>query len=700
MKLVIVESPKKCDTIARYLGSEYHVMASKGHIRELATSGKGGLGVDVEHNFAPTYIISKENNKEKTVEELKTEAKKADEVLLATDPDREGEAIAWHLTQVLDLDPKTTKRLRFHEITRESILEAIDNPSTIDMNLVASQETRRIIDRIIGFKLSSLMQKKLKSRSAGRVQSATLKIICDHQKEINAFVPEEYWTINLDVKRGINELSLSLDKINNQIAKIPSADVDKKIVAAIPHKISVSNIEQRQRKIESKMPFTTSTMQQEAFNVYHFTTQKTTSLAQRLYEGVDVAGEHVGLITYMRTDSTRLSNTFVQRARAFINEKYGSKYVGNVKDEKLSILSQDAHEAIRPTSNHRTPESVRPYLNIEQYKLYKLIYNRALASLMPEKIEEVTTAYFDINGLSFKTEGVKTIFDGYEVIYGNYGEKDSKALPNMDVGDEYDVVKVNDEQHFTKPPAVYSEAKIVKLMEESGIGRPSTYASTIKTITNHNYVFDKRGELIPTDQGMLTSHVLEKYFPEFVDAQYTARMEEDLDNIQDGSESKNEIIKDFYYPFIKKVREMGDAIYKEPETPAGRNCPKCGSPLVIKKGRYGEFVACSAFPTCDYVEKPIKEIVYTGEKCPKCGKPLVVRKDKKGKTFVGCSGYPDCKYIQGKEEKTQSPQIVKKCPKCGGYLVIKKGKKADFLGCSNFPKCRYCESLPKKEEKK
>lgn len=698
MKLVIVESPKKCDTIARYLGSDYRVMASKGHIRELATSGKGGLGIDINNGFLPTYIISKENNKRETVEELRSEAKKADEVLLATDPDREGEAIAWHLTQVLSLDPKTTKRLRFHEITRESITEAIENPSTIDMNLVASQETRRIIDRIIGFKLSSLLQKKLNSRSAGRVQSATLKIICDHQKEIDAFVPEEYWTIDLDVKSGLKELSLSLDKIDGANARISTKDEDAKIVSLIPTKLALTSIEKRQRKIQSKPPFTTSTMQQEAFNVYHFTTQRTSSLAQRLYEGVDVGGEHVGLITYMRTDSTRLSNTFVQRARAFINEKFGEKYVGSAKNEIISTLGQDAHEAIRPTSNHRTPASVRPYLTNEQYKLYKLIYNRALASLMPEKIEEVTTVLFVNNGMQFKTEGVRTQFDGFEVLYGNSSEDVDKSLPNILLNEVYDVVKINDVQHFTKPPAIYSEAKIVKLMEELGIGRPSTYASTIKTIANHSYVFDNRGELIPTEQGMRTAHVLDKYFPEFVDAKYTARMEADLDNVQDGSESRTQMITDFYYPFMKKVDQIDSQMYKDPEEKTGEMCPKCGSPLVVKKGKYGKFIACSAFPQCDYIKKEKEEPVYTGEKCPKCGMPLVVRKDKKGKTFVGCSGYPSCTYIKGNEEKKANPQIVKKCPKCGGYLVIKKSRKSDFLGCTNFPRCRYCEPLPKKED--
>ncbi len=703
MKLVIVESPTKCTTIKRYLGDDYQVVASLGHIRDLATSGKGGLGVDVENNFAPKYVV----NKDKThiVYQLSDAARKADEVILATDPDREGEAIAWHLAQVLNLDINTTKRLEFHEITRASIGEAMKTPRTIDLNLVESQETRRIVDRIIGFKLSTLLYKKMHSRSAGRVQSATLKMINDHEIEIANFVPEEYWNVLATIKIDKKDINLTFADFNGKGDKVVNSEQANAILAQIPDKLSVFSVERSVRTKESKEPFTTSTLQQEAFARLKFKTNKTQLIAQKLYEGIDVGGEHMGLITYMRTDSTRLSPTFVERATNFIKETYGEDYIGHQKKTRQVELMQDAHEAIRPSSNHRTPESVKQYLTNEQYALYRLIYNRTLASLMKPKKEEVLTITLGGNGVTFKFECVRTLFKGYEVILGAEDDKkQNNIFPDIHEGDVFDLIEKNVEQKFTQAPAHYSEAKIVKLMEEVGIGRPSTYASTIETLRSRKYVTDTGGILTITEQGARTAHVLEKYFPEIVNAKYTAKMEEKLDNVQEGSDSRLKVLTDFYYPFVKEVEDANQKMYKDQDEPTGKKCPKCGADLVYKQGKNGMFIGCSNYPTCKYIEKePKKELKYTGETCPECGKPLVERNKPRSKsTFVACSGYPTCRYIKPVEVVTETfteKDWVKPCPECSGHLVIKKRKYGRFLGCTNYPTCRYMEKMGKKRKK-
>ena len=703
MKLVIVESPTKCTTIKRYLGEDYQVVASLGHIRDLATSGKGGLGVDIENNFSPRYVV----NKDKThiVYQLSEAAKKADEVILATDPDREGEAIAWHLAQVLGLDINKTKRLEFHEITRVSIGEAMKNPRLIDLNLVESQETRRIVDRIIGFKLSTLLYKKMRSRSAGRVQSATLKMINDHEMEIAAFVPEEYWNIITKIKVDKKDVELSFVDFNGQGNEVKNGELAHLILAQIPAKLRVLSVERSVRVKESKEPFTTSTLQQEAFAKLKFKTSKTQLIAQKLYEGIDVGGEHMGLITYMRTDSTRLSPTFVERATNFIKETYGEEYLGVQKKTRQIELMQDAHEAIRPSSNHRTPESVRQYLTNEQYALYRLIYNRTLASLMKPKKEEVMTITLEGNGVTFKFECARTIFKGYEIILGSEDEKKQfNSFPNINEGDEFEVGDKEVEQKFTQPPAHYSEAKIVKLMEEVGIGRPSTYASTIDTLRSRKYVTDTAGILTITEQGARTAHVLEKYFPEIVNAKYTAKMEEKLDNVQEGSDSRLKVLSDFYYPFVEEVEKANELMYKDKDEPTGKKCPICGGDLVYKQGKNGQFIGCSNYPTCKYIEKEEKkELVYTGEYCPDCGKPLVERKKPRSKsTFIACSGYPTCHYIKPTEVETETyteKDWIKPCPQCGGHLVKKKRKYGAFLGCTNYPTCRYMEKIMRKRRK-
>lgn len=707
MKLVIVESPKKCDTIGGFLGADYKVMASQGHIRDLSTRGKGGLGIDVDAGFKPDFVLNE--SKKKIVSELKSAAKKADEVLLATDPDREGEAISWHLAEVLGLDVNSTKRLRFQEITRPAIEAALKTDDHIDMNLVNSQETRRMYDRIIGFKLSSLLQRKIGAQSAGRVQSATLRMIVDNDEEIKAFKPEEYWTLDIVLDINGTKLIASLDKMDGKNVEIHSKDEADALLKRLSDSYPLTKLETTKRKTASKLPFTTSTMQQEAYNRFRFSTNKTQSIAQRLYEGLDVKGEHVGLITYMRTDSTRISKEFFERhAKPFILETFGAPYLGGIKSKKSKERIQDAHEAIRPTGTHRTPEAVAPYLTNDEAKLYRLIYDRALSSMMTDKIDEVSTAYFEKNGLLFKATGSKSIFRGYEILYGEFEDEEAKALPELKEGAIYSVLNPDLEQKFTKAPARFTEAKVVKMMEEKGIGRPSTYASTIKTLLTRGYVTSKGGVLTPTEEGSRTTVVLEKYFPEIVSSQYTASMETELDQVEEGKMTRLEAMNNFYYPFMEKFDEVAKKMYKDPAQQTGEMCPLCGSPLVIKKSRYGNFVACSNYPHCHYIQKKEKEAPKeTGELCPLCGKPLVVRKDKKGREFVACSGYPHCHYIKGSEARNGSStqtitekDFVKPCPKCKtGHLVIKHGKKVDFLGCTNYPRCHYHEWLPKEEKK-
>lgn len=689
MKLVIVESPNKCHTISRYLGKGYEVMATVGHIRDLSTSGKGGFGVDLQNDFKPTYVIA--SGKHRVVADLKDAARKADDVYLATDPDREGEAIAWHLTQVLNLPVETTKRLEFHEITRESISESIKEPRTVDMNLVNSQEARRIIDRIIGFKLSSIIQKMIKSRSAGRVQSATLKLITEHDEEIANFVPTPYWTLNIELNINKKKITANFDYFGD-IKKLDEEKVVNEILSKLANEAKVISVKKTVKSVESKPAFTTSTLQQEAYNTYHFSTKKTSSLAQMLYEGVQIKGEHTGLITYIRTDSTYLSDTFVNRAENFIKETFGPEYCGKRKIVKVAG-AQNAHEAIRPTSNHMTPESIRGYLSPDLYKLYKLIYERAVGSLMAPKKEAVQTVLLDCGGVIFKIEGSSTIFDGYTRL-NSVERAEGSYLHQFKEGEVYKVEKVNSEKKMTEPPAYYTEAKIVKLMEEKKIGRPSTYASTIATLLKRKYVESTKGSIISTDVGKRTSIVLNKYFPNFVDVKYTAQMENELDQIQEGEVSRSKTLNDFYKKFTKEVDNAYKVMYVDGDEPVGRNCPKCGAPLVRKKSKYGEFVGCSNYPKCEYREK--ENVEYTGENCPKCGRPLVYRMNKKHKKFIACSGYPKCDYIQNEEVETPKHNHTGLiCPECGGQLVERHRGKKTFLGCSNYPKCHHMEPIKK-----
>ena len=696
MKLVIVESPTKSKTIGHYLGSDYVVEASVGHIRDLAISGKGGFGVDVEHDFKPTYVI--DDDKKDIVKKLQDLKKKSDEVILATDPDREGEAIAWHLATVLKLPIESTKRLEFHEITRESIKNAIEAPRVIDLNLVHSQETRRIIDRIIGFKLSALLKSKIRSQSAGRVQSVTLKMIVEHEKEINEFKSEEYWTLESSILHENKKYKLNLTKINNEEPKMPNKEKADEVLSYTRENVVVSSISESQRSISSKEPYRTSTLQQDAFTRYGFKTKETTFLAQQLYEGIEIDGNLVGLITYIRTDSTKLSDIFVAQAKDFIISKYGEKYYKGQKGVKDVRGAQDAHEAIRPTNLELTPAKVKPFVKDHVYKLYKMIYERTLASLMTNKVLQTTTITFKNSHLEFELKGNRVIFDGYNII--KFDDNETSVLPKFNEGTSYELLDVKTEQNFTKPPARYTEAKIVKLMEEKGIGRPSTYSATIQTLLARKYVTSEKGFLVPTEQGILTSNVLNKYFKDLMNTEYTAEMETSLDKISIGEASELEVIKDFYYPFIEHFDEVKEVMYKEPLKPTGEKCPLCGGDLVYKTGKHGEFIGCSNYPSCKYVKKEEKEQPKeTGRLCPNCGSPLLIRKNKRGQEFIGCSNYPSCRYVESINQP-EEPSEEKFCPECGAKMVVKYSRRGRFWGCSNYPNCNHMEPYRKKNVSK
>ncbi|MGI6675712.1 MAG: type I DNA topoisomerase [Bacilli bacterium] len=649
MKLLIVESPTKTKTIATYLGKDYTIAASKGNIRDLSTSGKGGFGIDIENDFTGRYIIDK--NKKKTVDELRKLSKKVDTVIIATDPDREGEAIAWHLATVLELDVDNVKRLRFHEITKDAILEAIENPDTINMDLVASQEARRMLDRIMGFGLSNFLQKKAALKSAGRVQSAVLKIIVDKEKEIEAFIPEEYWVLSIDIKRDNDTLNLRFVKDSSGKSKIANkAEIDK-ITAQIPTKIEVIDVKKRTRKIEPSLPFITSSLQQEASYKFGYTSRKTMMIAQQLYEGVTINGEQIGLITYMRTDATNMSSSFIGKASNYIIDQFGDNYLRSTQLKrtlKANQSVQGAHEAIRPTNVQRSPDSIKNALTEEQFKIYQLIYARALASLMTAAKEEVTTITFNGGGNEFSLEGVKTVFEGYRMVYGLFESRKDKEIPKFHVGEFIDVIKVNPEQKFTEPPRRYSEGGIVKIMEEKGIGRPSTYATTVDTLVNRNYI-TRRPSIKPTLRGKTVVDILENSFPVLIQEEYTANLELKLDDISRGNLTKATFLTSFYEPFMGKLDNLVKSL--KPEK-LDELCPKCHNKTLVRKyGRYGPYIVCES-KGCDY--KRSDAIIYDqiGETCPECGSPLVERKSKYGK-FISCSDYKNCDYKKPIETKTR-----------------------------------------------
>jgi len=670
-KLVIVESPSKSKTIEKYLGSDFKVVSSKGHIRDLSTKGKYGLGVDVDNDFKPTYITIK--GKKKVVEDLQKEVKKVDKVYLATDPDREGEAISWHLYDVLDLNDKNYERIVFNEVTKKAILDSFEQARKIDKNLVNSQETRRILDRIIGFRLSKLMQAKTEGSSAGRVQSVALKLVVDREREIESFKEEEYWTITAK----FNDFEAELFNYNHKDIKINDEIEANEILDKLSNAFKIESVEKKTKKKKSKLPFITSTLQQDASNKLGMNAKKTMTIAQKLYEGIELADETVGLITYMRTDSTRLSNDFIDETFKYIEGKYGKEYLGSVKKEKKKDNVQDAHEAIRPTSIKRTPESVKPYLSNDEYKLYRMIYYRALASLMVDAKTENTTVVLDNNNYQFKATGQVLVFDGYLKVYSDYEETTEKELPPFDTYKSKIIVS-NDiikEQHFTSPPARYTEARLIKEMEDLGIGRPSTYAKTMDTLKSRGYVNIVNKTFVPTKVGIEITDKLQEFFSHLINVKYTATMEDDLDKIAEGKSDWVKILRNFYNEFEPAVKEAFVSMSKKEPEKTGELCPNCNNPLVVRKGKYGEFVACSNYPECKYIKNEPKESVEIID-CPNCDGKIIKRYSKKGKLFYGCNNFPKCQTAYWDEPTGEL------CPECNNMLVTKNGK----VKCSN---CDY-----------
>lgn len=674
--LVIVESPAKSKTIENYLEKDYVVRSSVGHIRDLATSGKYGLGVDVDNNFEPSYKTI--TGKSKVIKELKKEAKNADTIYLATDPDREGEAISWHLAEVLDLDVKKVERVVFNEITKKAVQEAMKEPRKIDMDLVHSQEARRILDRIIGFRLSKLLQSKIRSKSAGRVQSVALRLIVEKEREIEKFIPEEYWEIFANHKIDEEQtIGFKLQKYKNKKIELKNqASVEKVLANLEENAYRITSIETKKSTRAPKAPLTTSRLQQEAANKLGFSARKTMSVAQKLYEGMKIGAETVGLITYMRTDSTRLSDDFINQSFEFIETQYGKKYVGTKPRYKKSENSQDAHEAIRPTSAMRFPSTMKEYLSADEYKLYHLIWTKAVSSLMKKAEFNNTKVLLENNDYQFQTNGQVLLFDGYLKIAKDYEQITNELLPEFSEGALLSPIEIASTQHFTQPPARYSEATLVKTLEEKGIGRPSTYATILDTIQKRGYVLLDQKRFHPTEQGVLTSDKLTENFDNIVNVDYTAKLETELDQIAQGNLDEVKFLRDFYNEFEPTLDQAYEKMEKIPPKETGEVCPECGSPLVMRRSRYGEFVGCSNYPTCKYI-KPLEknEPKDTGINCPKCKKGHIVEKrTRRGKIFWGCDQYPECDFA------TWYEPVAKHCDTCEGIL-IKKGKKIVCEAC-------------------
>lgn len=682
-KLLIVESPSKSKTIEKYLGDDYQVLSSKGHIRDLATSGKGGLGIDIENDFQPKYIDLKD--KKDVIKELK-KASKGKEVFLATDPDREGEAISWHLAQLLNLNEKSKNRVVFNEVTKDAIVRALEQPRNIDLRLVSSQETRRMLDRIIGFKLSSLLKSKIKSQSAGRVQSVALKLICERQKEIDAFTPEEYYTIDVLFEEAKLEFEASLSKYKGKKLEIKTLDDANDIISKLDNEYEVIEIKQKTSQIKPKLTFITSTLQQEAYSKLGFNSKKTMRVAQALYEGIELKDQTIGLITYMRTDSYRLNQDFVNSMLEHIDVTYGKDYVGAYANVKAKANVQDAHEGIRPTSIDLSPESIEKYLSKDQFRLYELIYYRNVASLMKPAKKQSKSIVLENNNYEFNASGSILVFDGYKKVYGKFEASSEKELPLIKENTKIKKKEINANQHFTKGPSAYTESSLIKELEELKIGRPSTYSSIIETLKNRKYVDYEEKKFIPTQQGILTNDELTKFFKDIINVKYTANMEEDLDQISLGELESLSVLSDFYKKFEPLLENAKEKMEKIAPVPTGEICPECGGELVIRKGRFGDFVACGNYPECKYVKKDEKPIEYTGEDCPKCGSKMVKRYSAKTKSeFEGCSNYPKCRYI-----KPTPDQIVEdeSCPTCGKEVVLRHGRYGKFKCCIDYPTCK------------
>jgi DNA topoisomerase-1 len=690
-KLVIVESPAKAKTVGRFLGKGYTVRASVGHVRDLL---KSQLSVDVENNFEPKYRVP--NEKKEVVKELKQLAKKAEEIFLATDPDREGESISWHLLEAAQIDPERTKRVVFHEITAPAVAEAFSHPRSINMDLVNAQQARRVLDRLVGYSISPILWEKVRGRlSAGRVQSVALRLIVERERQIDDFIPAEYWSIHGEFKpEGLKSTFIAkLARVDEIEPELQNEEIVKPILVDMETgTYSITKIKRSERRRKSPPPFTTSTLQQEASRKLGFTAKRTMALAQGLYEGQEVGeGGTTGLITYMRTDSTNVSTLAQSEAREYVNGKYGGDYLPSEPPiyKTKSAGAQEAHEAIRPTSVMREPEKVKDFVEPAMFKLYRLIWQRFVASQMESAVYD--TLQVDVTGKTtahaylLRASGSTVKFPGFMVVYEEAKNEDVKAeeedeenvkIPaGIRENQKQHLVHLIPEQHFTQPPPRYSEASLVQALEENGIGRPSTYAPTISTIQQRGYVERVEKRLVPTDTGVQVNDLMVQYFPEVVDLQFTARMEQDLDMIASGQAEWVEVIYQFYRPFsedVKKAQAEMPVTKSEPE-PIGRQCPEDGGELVIRYGRFGKFISCSNFPKCRYTEPWLEKI---GVICPKDGGELVERKTRKGRTFFGCVNYPNCDFTSWKRP------LAKPCPKCGGLLVIANKREAQCTNCS------------------
>lgn len=678
--LVIVESPAKAKTIEKYLGRNYKVVASVGHIRDLP---KSKMGIDVENNYEPHYISIR--GKGDVIKSLRSAAKKAQKVYLASDPDREGEAIAWHLAHLLGLDLNEKNRVVFNEITKDAVKAAFKEPRTIDLDLVDAQQARRVLDRLVGYSISPILWRKVKKGlSAGRVQSVALKIIIDREKEIREFKPEEYWSIDGNFKKGRKKFKANFWGIDGKKKKLPNAESVKEVTSRITGKdYEVKNVEKKERKRNPAAPFTTSSLQQEAARKLNFRTRKTMMVAQQLYEGISLGRQGtVGLITYMRTDSKRISDSAKAEVTDFIESTYGKEFAAHdVKKLKNAQGAQDAHEAIRPTSALRTPDEMAKYLDKDQLKLYSLIWSRLVASQMTPAILDTMKVTLDHNGVQFIANGSKVKFKGFMQVYveGRDDGKEEKEniLPELEIGEMVQSVDIEPKQHFTQPPARFSEATLIRTLEENGVGRPSTYAPTLETIQRRYYVKLVQKRFEPTELGEIVNTLIEDFFPQIVDVHFTAEMEDNLDKVEEGKEDWIKVVDHFYRPFEKELETAEEKIEKIQikDEPAGFDCELCGHPMVIKLGRYGKFYACSNFPDCRNTKPIVKEI---GVECPICHKGQVVeRKSKKNRIFYGCDRYPECEFT------SWDKPIGRNCPKCDHYLVEKKVKGGKQIVCPN-----------------
>lgn len=681
--LVIVESPSKAKTIGKFLGSKYKVLASVGHIRDLP---KSKLGIDLENNFEPQYIAIR--GKGDLIKELRKEAKKADKVFLATDPDREGEAISWHIAHLLGMDLESESRIVFNEITKTAIKAAIKSPRKIDSKLVDAQQARRVLDRLVGYQISPLLWRKIKpGLSAGRVQSATLKMICEKENTIRSFVPEEFWTLEVKLE-SLEAEAESSPKDRRFLARLASRD-GKKFVPANEFEAEevekdlknndyiVRTVDRKERRKNPYAPFTTSSLQQDAANKLGFSTKKTMMVAQQLYEGVEVKGYGtVGLVTYIRTDSVRISEEARALAKSFILEKFGTEYYGGAVFSNKKKDVQDAHEAIRPSHIEILPENIREYVSKDQYNLYKLIWNRFIASQMAAAVYDAISVQIENGRYGFKATGSKIKFDGYLRIYKSSGEDDdSRMLPHMEENRPLKYHSLKKEQNFTQPPARYTEASLVKDLEEKNIGRPSTYAPIIATLIDRKYISREKKSLLPTELGYIVTELMERYFKEIVDVGFTAELEDKLDGIEVDDLNWKKIVGDFYEIFAEELKIADEEIEKvkiEDEL-IGENCEICGRPLAKKSGRFGDFIACTGYPECKNTRPIVQKIDVA---CPSCGKDLIVRKGKRGRVFYGCSGYPECSQVFWERPTGE------KCPQCGSLLLEKKAKDSSMV-CSN-----------------